>query len=125
LPVGLELDLGAQRLLERHPGKAVVIDVIRVRYYGVPSESLAIKWRRARDVEKDSSLKRIDVQQGVPIYAHPRVAAYARWHPLRITEWTLAWWHRLAIYREIEVWYNMLRWERTHPTLRGQEPRRV
>jgi hypothetical protein len=60
------------------------------------------------------------VREGVPIYVHWRVAAYARWNPVRVTVWTLAQWQGLGIEREIEVWHNLVRWEHAHPALRGR-----
>ena len=79
-------DARAKRLLQRYgPGQAVL--VAAVNSYGLPGEALTVERYSAALAERDPELVRLDATQaqGVPVYAHRRVAAYAHWRPLRVT----------------------------------------
>jgi len=83
--------------------------------YETPFDMLTVEWRHAAGARQDPDLVLIEDRDGVPIYAHQRIAAYARWHPLRVTTWDLAWWHVLVIDQADETWKRVTRWERAHP----------
>jgi hypothetical protein len=112
--MGLAWDDRALHLLaHQRPGQAVVITLMPLRGYG---EALTVKCCSVRAAACTPVFVWLEDQQGVPVYAHRRVAAYVRWKTLRLTTWSLACWHYLAVDREIEVWYDLIRWERTHPS---------
>ena len=118
--MGLAFDDHALCLLaHHHPARAVVITLTRRPGGALPVEMLAIGWSRIGAAERDAHLVRMEVQQGVSIYVHRRLAAYARWHALPITARRLAWWRYFEVDREIEVWHDLVRWERSHPGLGG------
>jgi hypothetical protein len=83
--------------------------------YGLPGELLFADWCRGEYAQSDSDLARLGEQQGVPIYAHRRVAAYGQWHVLGLT--ARHWWPSFAIVHASEVWHDLVRWENTHPGL--------
>jgi hypothetical protein len=120
--VGLTFDDKALHLLERrHPGQGVVVKLVRLPGYGLLLDALSIGWCKREAMERAADVVALGTQRGVPLYADRRVAAYARWHAIPVTAWALAWWHGFAIVREIEVLYDLLRWERAHPGLHGLE----
>jgi hypothetical protein len=122
--VALILDACAMHLLaHQRPGQALVITLTRRRGGGLPMEMLTIRWDRVSAAERKAHLEQLDVQQGVPIYVHRRLAIYARWHALPITARRLAWWRYFEVDRELEVWHNLVQWERSHPGLGGHVPR--
>jgi hypothetical protein len=119
--MGLELDEQAVQLLAHHrPEQALVVTVIYPRGHWGPTGMLTVRWCRRSEAARDPRLVFLCVREGVPVYVHRRVAAYIRWYPLRVTAWRLAWWQYLVIEREIEVWYNLVEWEHTHPALCGR-----
>ena len=120
--MGLVFDDKALQLLERHrPGQGVAIMLVRLPGYGLLLEALSIGWCSRKGMERKADVVQLGTQRGVPLYADRRVAAYARWHTIPVTAWTLGWLHRFAIVREIEVLHDMLIWERAHPGLRGRD----
>jgi hypothetical protein len=117
----LVFDAKARRLLDhRRASNAVLITI--VGNYGMPGSTLAAEWRPLEQVMHDPDLVRLDVQNGVPIYAHRRLATYARWHPLHVTTHSLGWWPSFAIERGEQVWRDLVHWERTHPSLLSSTP---
>lgn len=114
-------DAGAQRLLRRYgPGQGLLITA--VNNYGLPGETLTAERCSAALAERDPELVRLDTRGAVPapVYAHRRVAAYARWRPLHVTAGGLGPWRYLAVAHEDEVWRDLLRWERAHPGQRAR-----
>jgi hypothetical protein len=119
MPVQLMFDAGAQRLLQRYrAGQALLITA--VNNYGLPGETLTAERYSLALAERDPEVIRVDTLQGVPIYAHHRIAAYAQWRPLRVTAHGFRRWSYLAVAHEDDVWRDLLRWERTHPTQSGR-----
>jgi len=111
-------DANARRLLTHaRPGHAILITI--VGNYGWPGAVLTAEWRRTAQVERDPDVERLAVEQGVMIYAHRRVAAYARWHALPLTAHGGGWWSGFAIARADLAWRALVRWEYTHPGLGG------
>jgi len=105
-----------RRLAHARPGHAILITI--VGNYGLPGAVLAAEWRQAVQVERDPDVERLAVEQGVTIYAHRRVAAYARWHALPLTAHGRGWWSGFAIAHADMAWRDLVRWEYTHPGLR-------
>ncbi len=119
----LTFDARAQRLLRSYgPGQAVLIAA--VNSYGLPGEALTVERYSAALAERDPELVRLDAPQaqGVVVYAHRRIAAYARWRPLRVTAHGLGPWHYFSVEHEGQVWRDLLCWERTHPGQRTDTP---
>jgi hypothetical protein len=117
----LVFDAKARRLLDhRRAGNAVLVTI--VGNYGMPGSTLTAEWRPLEHVMHDPDLVQLDVQSGVPIYAHRRLAAYARWHPLQVTTHSLGWWPSFAVERGEQVWRDLVHWERTHPSLLNSRP---
>jgi len=124
MPVRLMFDAGAQRLLQRFgAGQALLITA--VNNYGLPGESLTVERYSLALAERDPEVERVDTLQGVPIYAHHRIAAYAQWRPLYVMAHGLGRWGYLAVAHEDDVWRDLLRWERTHPSQSGRVPSRA
>ena len=117
----LVFDAKARRLLDhRRAGNAVLITI--VGNYGMPGSTLAAEWRPLEHVMHDPDLVRLDVQNGVPIYAHRRLAAYARWHPRDVSTHNLGCSPSFAVERGEQVWRDLVHWERTHPSLLSSRP---
>lgn len=112
----LSLDARARRLLaRRRPGQVLVLAI--VGNYGLPGAMLSAEWRPVEQVEYDPDLVYVGIEQGAPIGAHRRVAAYARWCPLCLTAHGPAWWPVLAVAHGTAAWRDLVRWECTHPGL--------
>ncbi len=122
----LVFDAGAQRLL-RHYQRGQALLITAVNNYGLPGETLTVERCSATLAERDPDLVRLDVPHMLPlrIYAHRRVAAYARWRPLHVTTQGVGPWRCLTIPHEDKVWHDLLRWERTHPSQRDRTPPRA
>jgi len=115
----LVFDARARRLLDHsRPGQAVLITI--VGNYGLPGTALTAEWCQARQAECDPDLLHVDSCHGVPIFAHRRVAAYARWHELPITARSFGWWPTFAVAHAGEICRDLVRWERLHPGLCAQ-----
>jgi len=116
--MSLILDANARRLLTHaRPGHAVLITI--VGNYGLPGAVLIAEWRLMAQAERDPDVARLAVEQGVIIYAHRRVVAYARWHALPVTAHG-GWWSSFAIAHAEAAWRALARWEYTHPSLCDQ-----
>jgi len=124
MPVQLMFDAGAQRLLQ-HFGAGQALLITAVNNYGLPGETLTVERYSLALAERDPEVAHVATFQGVPIYAHHRIAAYARWRPLRVTGHGLGRWGYLAVAHEDQVWRDLLRWERMHPTQSGRAPSRA
>lgn len=124
MPVQLMFDARAQRLLQ-HFGVGQSLLITAVNNYGLPGETLTVERYSLALAERDPEVERVDTLQGVPIYAHHRIAAYGRWRPLRVTAHGLGRWGYLVVAHEDDVWRDLLRWERTHPVQRGLTPSRA
>ncbi|HZS88852.1 MAG TPA: hypothetical protein VFE42_15370 [Chloroflexota bacterium] len=119
--MGLDLDEQAMRELANHrTGQALVVTVSYTRGHWGPTGMLTARWCRLGDAARDPGLVFQCVREGVPVYLHRRVAAYVRWHLVRLRAVTLAWWRFLVVERELEVWYNLMEWEHAHPGLSGR-----
>jgi len=120
----LTFDAGALRLLRRcRPDQGLLIAA--VNNYGLPGETLTIERYSRALAEHDPDTVLLDTRLDVPIYAHRRVAAYARWRPLGVRAGGLGPWRYLAVAHEDRVWRDLLRWERTHPAQRDRTPSRA
>ena len=117
----LTLDARARRLLARHRPRQVLILTI-VGNYGLPGAMLTAEWRPIEQVEYDPDLVYVGIEQGAPLYAHRRLAAYARWRPLCLTAHGPGWWPSLAVAHATESWRDLVRWEQTHPGLTINSP---
>jgi hypothetical protein len=119
--MALEIDNRARRVLERcRPGQAVIITV--VGNYGLPGEMLTVERCEVQRAAHDPDLVLLEAQLGVPIFIYRRIAAYARWHTLRLTARRLGWWTSFAIPGQDEIRHDLARWEHTHPGLRAHLP---
>lgn len=112
----LSLDARARRLLaRRRPGQVLSLTI--VGNYGLPGAMLIAEWCPAQLVEYDPDLVYVGIEQGAPIFAHRRLAAYAHWRPLCLTARGPSWWPSFAVAHGTEAWRDLVRWEQTHPGL--------
>lgn len=105
----------AQYLRRPRPGQAVLINIYC--NYGMPVEALSVEWNPQHLMHRDPTVALIGEEQGVPVYAGRRVAAYIRWHTLRLTTQGPGWWSALAVAGSQATLQDMARWERLHPGL--------
>jgi hypothetical protein len=113
--MNVAVDAKAARLLgHRRPGQAVLITILCT--YALPIETLTVEQLPEAWAAPDPDLAYLGTLAGVPLYAHRRLAAYARWHPLTLTASGL-WWPSLAVEGADEVLRDLAFWERTHPNL--------
>jgi hypothetical protein len=117
----LSLDARARRLLtRRRPGQVLTLTI--VSNYGLPGAMLTVEWRPGQQVEHDPDLVYVGIEQGAPIFAHRRLAAYARWRPLCLTAHGPVWWPVLTVAHGTAAWRDLARWEQTHPGLTINAP---
>ena len=103
----------SQYLRRRQVDQAVLITIYC--NYGMPLEALTVELNPRQILRRDPTVALLGDVQGVPVYANRRVAAYARWHALRLTTQGPGWWPALAIAGGQSVLQDIARWERTHP----------
>lgn len=109
-------DRARQALGRQRSGQALLVTILSS--YGLPNEALSVEWCSRHEAEHDPTLTKLGQEGSVPVYVHRRVAAYARWRPLRLTAKTLLWWPRIAVADGDAVLRDLTRWERAHPGLR-------
>jgi hypothetical protein len=116
--MALEFDDTARALLRRRRGHG--LSILFVNGYGLGVEGLSVEWCRSAGAEHDPGLTFLGTYDGVPIYVHRRLAAYLRWHPLRLRAGGHAWWQGLSVEGDGEVLRALAFWESTHPQLCGR-----
>ncbi len=115
----VDFDQKARRLLHdrrrKHDGQAIIITSVCT--YGMADETLVVEWGSAPLSERASDLVKGAVVDGVPVYLHARLAAYARFNPLCVTARAVVLWQSLALDGDDTLLRRVRRWEAMHPTM--------
>lgn len=116
----LIIDVKARQLIShRKTGQAILITILSS--YGMPSQALAVESCNQQTVTADPDLVWLTDVNGVPIYAHQRVATFIRWQPLCLTAHGPGWWPVFAIVGGDGAFDDLARWEQGHPGLAAVE----
>lgn len=107
----------AVRLVLRCHNKDQAVVITTVSNYSLPCEGLAVSWYAKHEAEHDPSLIFLSSQEGIDMYMHQRLAAYARWKPVHLSAKSIAWWHYLVVEEEQSLLRDLRRWEFSHPQL--------
>lgn len=115
----VDFDQKARHLLNdkrrKHGGQAIIITSACT--YGMADDTLVVEWGSAPLSERNCDLVKGTVVDGVPVYLHTRLAAYARFNPLCVTARPIMLWQSLALVGDDTLLRRIRCWEATHPIL--------
>ncbi|MCL4544621.1 MAG: hypothetical protein M1118_08520 [Chloroflexi bacterium] len=114
--VSLLFDAKALSLIERAPSSHGLLLTINSNY-GMPGALVCAEWCSRDYGDHDPDVVLLETISGRPVFAHRRLAAFARFQTLRLTTRGTALWHALVVERAEHLWIELVRWEYGHPRL--------